>query len=73
MTREEKINIITNHLVLQKQKSELELERFLNSDTSIDLLCTGIEDRISTYRNNIININMWLEFVQPQDNPTGDK
>ena len=35
MDTQKKIDIITNHLVLEKRKSELELERFINSDISI--------------------------------------
>lgn len=72
MDKNEKINVITNHLILEKQKSELELERFLNSDISVDELCNGISDKINRYRNTVSNINMWVEFIAPQDNPNGD-
>ena len=71
MNREDKISVITNHLVLKKQKSELELERFLNSDISVDELCDGIEDKLVEFKNSISNISMWLEFTGVQNNPEG--
>jgi len=72
MNREDKISVITNHLVLKKQKSELELERFLNSDISVDELCDGIEDKLVEFKNSISNISMWLEFTGVQNNPEGE-
>lgn len=72
MNRDDKISVITNHLVLKKQKSELELERFLNSDISVDELCDGIEDKLVEFKNSISNISMWLEFTGVQNNPEGE-
>ena len=72
MSIEEKINIVTSHLLLQKQKAELELERFINSDSTIEELCKGVEERINKYRDTTSNISLWLDFVEPINNPEED-
>ena len=72
MNKDEKINLITSHLILEKQKSELELERFLNSDISINELCGNISNKINDYRNSISNISVWVEFIGTEDTLNGD-
>jgi hypothetical protein len=67
-----KIEIITNYLILQKRKQELELERFINSGVSIDELCSGVEERLDKYRASTANISLWLEMVGSNNNPEGD-
>lgn len=69
MDTQKKIEIITNHLLLEKKKSELELERFINSDSSIQEICTNIGDKLNNYRNTIANVSLWLEFLEPLNKP----
>ena len=69
MDVKEKINIVTKHLVLEKEKNTLELERFINTDTSIDELTNEITGKINKYRDSISNLTIWLEFIDPISNP----
>jgi hypothetical protein len=69
MDTQKKIDIITNHLVLEKRKSELELERFINSDISVEEICENINNKLNNYRNTIANVSLWLEFLEPSNKP----
>jgi hypothetical protein len=69
MDTQKKLEIITNHLLLEKKKAELELERFINSDASVDDICKNIEDKLNNYRNTIANVSIWLEFLEPSNKP----
>lgn len=69
MDIKEKINIVTSHLLLKKQKTELELERFINDDNSIEELCDGVEKRLNEYRDSISNVTLWLDFIEPVNEP----
>lgn len=69
MDIKEKINIVTSHLLLKKQKTELELERFINGDNTIDELCGGVEKRLNEYRDSVANVTLWLDFIKPVNEP----
>ena len=69
MDTQKKLDIITNHLLLEKKKAELELERFINIDTSVDNICNGISQKLDNYRNTIANVSLWLEFLEPSNKP----
>lgn len=67
----EKVNIITKKLLLEKEKNELELERFINSDIPINELTEGITEKLNNYRDSISNIQLWLEFIDSDNNSKG--
>jgi hypothetical protein len=68
MKAEEKVNIVTKKLLLDKDKCSLELERFINSDIPIEQLTEQITDKLNDYRDSIANIQLWLEFMEPNNN-----
>ena len=64
-----KFNLITNHLLLEKEKKHLELERFINdSNVSIDLICDNISDKLKDYRDSSSNLETWMELIEPINN-----
>lgn len=69
MDTQRKLDLITNHLLLEKKKAELELERFINSDISVDIICKNINDKLNNYRDTIANISLWMEFLEPSNKP----
>lgn len=69
MDAQKKIDVITNHLLLEKNKAELELERFINSDISVDDICNNISYKLNRYRETIANVSLWFEFLEPANKP----
>jgi len=63
-----KFDLLTNHLVLEKEKKHLELERFINDNIVIDDMCHDLSNKITDYRNSIDNLRIWLEFIEPINN-----
>ena len=63
-----KFELLTNHLVLEKEKKHLELERFINENINIDDMCYQLSDKINDYRNSIENLRIWLDFIEPINN-----
>lgn len=68
MSIKDKIELITNHLMLEKKRNELELERFVNSDIPLEDLCSNITTKLNDYRNSINNVTLWLDFIGPINN-----
>jgi hypothetical protein len=69
MDTQKKLDLITNHLVLEKKKAELDLESFINNTNSIEEICVKIENKLDRYRNTIANVTLWLEFLEPTNKP----
>lgn len=69
MDTQRKLDLITNYLLLEKKKAELELERFINSDMSVDIICENINGKLNNYRDTIANVSLWMEFLEPSNKP----
>ena len=70
MDVKQKFTLLTNHLVLEKEKKKIELERFINDNNlSIDYVCDEITNRLNDYRNSIKNLETWMELIEPVNNP----
>ena len=66
----QKFNLLTNHLILDKEKKQLELERFINDNNlSVDVMCNDIASKLNDYRDSIKNLEIWLEFIEPVNEP----
>jgi hypothetical protein len=63
-----KFELLTNHLVLEKEKKHLELERFINDNINIEDTCTQLSTKLNNYRDSIENLRIWLEFIEPINN-----
>jgi hypothetical protein len=63
-----KFGLLTNHLVLEKEKKHLELERFINDNINIEDTCSQLGGKLNDYRNSIENLRIWLEFIEPINN-----
>ena len=63
-----KFELLTNHLVLEKEKKHLELERFINDNINIEDTCTLLSTKLNNYRDSIENLRIWLEFIEPINN-----
>jgi len=63
-----KFGLLTNHLVLEKEKKHLELERFINDNINIEDTCSHLGNKLNDYRNSIENLRIWLEFIEPINN-----
>jgi len=74
MDVKQKFNLITNHLILEKEKKHLELERFINdSNSSVDVICNTIPEKLKNYRDSINNLDTWLELIEPINNKPEEK
>jgi len=66
----QKFTLLTNHLVLEKEKKKIELERFINDNNlSIDDICDSISKKLNDYRDSINNLETWMELIEPVNNP----
>ncbi len=74
MEVKQKFNLITNHLMLEKEKKHLELERFINNDDNdVNVVCNLIPSKLQEYRESINNLNTWMELIEPINNKPEEK
>ena len=74
MDVKQKFNLITNHLMLEKEKKHLELERFINDDdVNINTVCELTSKRLQEYRESINNLDTWMELIEPINNKPEEK
>lgn len=70
MDVKQKFTLLTNHLVLEKEKKKIELERFINDNNlSIEHVCDEITNKLNDYRNSMKNLDTWMELIEPVNNP----
>ncbi len=63
-----KFELLTNHLVLEKEKKHLELERFINDNINIEDTCTQLSTKLNNYRDSIENLRIWIKFKETINN-----
>lgn len=70
MDVKQKFNLLTSHLMLEKEKHQVELERFINDNSlGVESMCEYLPQKLDNYRNSIKNLDIWLKFIEPVDKP----